>query len=64
MWLPSREIRTLMVRIISVIFQVRVSFILILYLQLLGWFFFFLGKFASFRRVVNKNSTEDPSARF
>lgn len=63
MWLPSREIRALMVRIISVIFQVRVSFILILYLQLLGWFFF-LGKFASFRRVLNKNSTEDPSARF
>lgn len=25
---------------------------------------FFLGKFASFRRVLNKNSTEDPSARF
>ena len=63
MWLPSREIRALMVRIISVIFQVRVSFILILYLQLLGCFFF-LGKFASFRRVLNKNSTEDPSARF
>ena len=63
MWLPSREIRALMARIISVIFQVRVSFILILYLQLLGWLFF-LGKFALFRRVLNKNSTEDPSARF
>ena len=63
MWLPSREIRYF-----NGSYNFRnfpgEGFIHFDTLSTIVRLVFFLGKFASFRRVLNKNSTEDPSARF